>query len=178
MSSSKNLFYIYMLCCSVLKSCPTLWDPMDCSTPAFPVLHYFPEFAQIHVHWVDNAILPSHPLPPFFLLPFIFPSIRIFSWVILIYFLKSWSASLRTRLPETSLHPHSSHAFDHTPQPTEFLSSFKPTPGSLLAPLNGLSLPAMTSESVSPYSLPTANTGFLQAMSSAMAGAWLTAQAQ
>ena len=36
--------------CSVNKSCPTLYDPMDCNVPGFPVLHYFPEFAQIHVH--------------------------------------------------------------------------------------------------------------------------------
>ena len=35
---------------------------MDCSTPGFPVLHYLPEFAQIHVHWVSDAIRPSHPL--------------------------------------------------------------------------------------------------------------------
>ena len=39
---------------------------MDCSTPGFPVLHYLLEFAQIHVHWVGDAIQPSHPLlPPF-----------------------------------------------------------------------------------------------------------------
>ena len=44
------------------KSCLTLCDPMDCSMPGFPVLHYLPEFAQIHVHWVGNAIQPSHPL--------------------------------------------------------------------------------------------------------------------
>ena len=37
-------------CCSVAKLCLTLCDPMDCSTPGFPVLHYFPEFAQIHAH--------------------------------------------------------------------------------------------------------------------------------
>ena len=36
---------------------------MDCSTPGFLVLHYLPEFAQIHVHWVGDAIQPSHPLP-------------------------------------------------------------------------------------------------------------------
>ena len=42
----------------------TLCDPMDCSTPGFPVLHYLPEFAQTHVHWVDDAIQPSHPLSP------------------------------------------------------------------------------------------------------------------
>ena len=47
---------------SVAQSCPTLCDPMDCSTPGFPVLHYLPEFAQTHVLWVDDAIQPSHPL--------------------------------------------------------------------------------------------------------------------
>ena len=35
-------------CFSVAKSCPTLCDPMDCSTPGFPVLYYLPEFAQTH----------------------------------------------------------------------------------------------------------------------------------
>ena len=52
---------------------------MDSNTPDFPVLHYLPEFAQIHVHWVSDAIQPSHPLLFPFLLPSIFPSIRIFS---------------------------------------------------------------------------------------------------
>ena len=37
---------------------------MDCSTPGFPVLHYLPEFVQTHVHWVDDAIQPSHLLSP------------------------------------------------------------------------------------------------------------------
>ena len=49
-------------CCSVALSCPTLCNTMDCSTPGFPVLPYFPEFAQTHVHWVDDVIQPSHPL--------------------------------------------------------------------------------------------------------------------
>ena len=47
---------ILRCCCSVTKSCPTLCDPMNCSTPGFPVLHYFPKFAQTHVHWVTDAI--------------------------------------------------------------------------------------------------------------------------
>ena len=51
-------------CCSVTKLYPTLCDPMDCSTPDFPVLYYLPEFTQIHVHWVGDAIQPSHPLSP------------------------------------------------------------------------------------------------------------------
>ena len=50
--------------CSVTKSCLTLCDPMDCSTPGFPVFHCLPKFAQTHVHWVDDAIQPSHPLLP------------------------------------------------------------------------------------------------------------------
>ena len=37
-------------CCSVAKSCPTFYDPVNCSMPGFPVLHYFPEFAQTRVH--------------------------------------------------------------------------------------------------------------------------------
>ena len=37
-------------------------DPMDCSTPGFPVHHQLPELAQIHIHWVGDAIQPSHPL--------------------------------------------------------------------------------------------------------------------
>ena len=36
-------------CCSVSRSCPILHEPMDCSTPGFPVLHHLPEFAQTHV---------------------------------------------------------------------------------------------------------------------------------
>ena len=51
-------------CCSVTKLRLTLHDPMDCSTPGDPVLHCLPGFAQIHVHWVSDAIQPSHPLPP------------------------------------------------------------------------------------------------------------------
>ena len=47
---------------------------MDCSTPGLP--HHSPEFAQVHVHCIGNAIQPSHPLLP---LPSIFPSIRDFS---------------------------------------------------------------------------------------------------
>ena len=51
-------------CCSVTKLYPTLCNPMDCSTPGFPVLHYLPEFAQTHVSWVVDAIQPTHPLLP------------------------------------------------------------------------------------------------------------------
>ena len=51
-------------CCSVAQSCPILCDPRNCSMPGFPVLHHFLEFAQTNVHWVSNAIQPSHPLLP------------------------------------------------------------------------------------------------------------------
>ena len=42
-------------CCSVNKSCPNLWDPLECSTPGSSVLHYFPEMVQIRIHWVGDA---------------------------------------------------------------------------------------------------------------------------
>ena len=47
---------------SVAQSCPTLCDPMNRSTPGLPVHHQLPEFTQTHVHWVSDAIQPSHPL--------------------------------------------------------------------------------------------------------------------
>ena len=47
---------------SVAQSCPTLCDPMNCSMPGLPVHHQLPEFTQTHVHWVSDAIQPSHPL--------------------------------------------------------------------------------------------------------------------
>ena len=46
----------------VAQSCPTLCDPMNCSMPVLSVHHQLPEFTQTHVHWVDDAIQPSHPL--------------------------------------------------------------------------------------------------------------------
>ena len=47
---------IPICCCSVAKSCPTLCNPMDCSTPGSSVLNCLLEFAQIHVHWVSDAV--------------------------------------------------------------------------------------------------------------------------
>ena len=64
---------------SVAHSCPAVCNSMDCSMPGFPVLHHLPEFAQIHVHRVSDAIQPSHPLSFPLLLPPIPPSIRVFS---------------------------------------------------------------------------------------------------
>ena len=67
-------------CCLVTKFCPALCDPMDCNMPGLPILHYLPEFAQTHVHWISDAIQPSHPLsspsPPAFNL-----SQSLFQWV-------------------------------------------------------------------------------------------------
>ena len=64
---------------SVAHLCPTLCDPMNCSTPGLPVHHQLLEFTQTHVHQVHDAIQPSHPRsspsPP---AP-IPPSIRVFS---------------------------------------------------------------------------------------------------
>ena len=70
---------------------------MDCSTPGFPVHHQLPELAQTHFHRVGGAIQPSHPL---FLLPSIFPSIRVFSneSVLHIRWPKSWSFSFSISL--------------------------------------------------------------------------------
>ena len=44
------------------QSCLTLYNPMDCSLPGLPIHHQLPEFTQTHVHWVSDAIQPSHPL--------------------------------------------------------------------------------------------------------------------
>ena len=48
---------------SVAQLCPTLFNPMNCSTPGFPVHHQLLALAQTHVQWVNDAIQPSHPLP-------------------------------------------------------------------------------------------------------------------
>ena len=69
LTSLKHKYLIYFLgpCTtpqfsSVAQSCLTLCEPMDCSTPGFPVHHQFSEFAQTHDHRVSDAIQPSHPL--------------------------------------------------------------------------------------------------------------------
>ena len=62
---------------SVTQSCLTLCDPLDCSTPGFPVLHQHREPAQTHVHQVGDVIQPSHPLVHFFSYPQSFPVIKI-----------------------------------------------------------------------------------------------------
>ena len=69
---------------SVAQLFPTLCDPMDCSTPGFPVHHQLPDLTQTHVHRVGDAIQPSQPLSlplshPLLPPPSIFPNIRVFS---------------------------------------------------------------------------------------------------
>ena len=58
LSSVANLTIRSVLSLSHVRLC----DPMDCSTPGLPVHHQLPEFTQTHVHWVCDAIQPSHPL--------------------------------------------------------------------------------------------------------------------
>ena len=61
-SSGESPFLSSVQFSSVPQSCLTLCDPMDCSTPGFPVHHQLPEFSQTYVHWVGDAIQPSYPL--------------------------------------------------------------------------------------------------------------------
>ena len=80
--SGKRMTLRNLYCCSVVQSCLPLWDLMDCSTPGFLFLHCLLEFAQIHVHWVDDAIQPSHPLfAPFSSCPQSFPASGSLQWV-------------------------------------------------------------------------------------------------
>ena len=55
---------LFSLLLLVQSPSPTLWDPMDCSMPGLPVAHHVPEFAQVHVHCISDAIQPPHPLSP------------------------------------------------------------------------------------------------------------------
>ena len=60
--SETNIYVVWECISSVAQSCPTLCDPMNHSTPGLPIHHQLPEFTQTHVHWVGDAIQPSHPL--------------------------------------------------------------------------------------------------------------------
>ena len=71
--------FIYMCCCSVAKSCLIFCNPMDCNTTGSLVLHYHPELLKLKT---IESVLPSNHLilcPPLFLLPSVFPIIRVFS---------------------------------------------------------------------------------------------------
>ena len=61
-TTENRIIYCNRVSCSVAQSCPTLCDPINCSTPGLPVHHQLLESTQIHVHWVGDAIQPSHPL--------------------------------------------------------------------------------------------------------------------
>ena len=68
--------------CLIAKSCPILCDPMECNFPGLPVSHYPPEFSQVHIHWIGDAIQPSHslssPSPP---APNLSQHQSLFQWV-------------------------------------------------------------------------------------------------
>ena len=86
----------HIFCCSVAKLCLIVCNPMGYNTPGFSALHYLPQFAQTHVHWVGDTIQPSHPLsspsPPAFNLS----SIRVFSNELVLHnrWPKYWSFSI------------------------------------------------------------------------------------
>ena len=79
----------------VAQSCPTLCDPMNCSTPGLPVHHQIPQFTQSHVHPVGDASNHLILCRPLLLPPSIFPGIRVFSneSVLRIRWPKYWSFS-------------------------------------------------------------------------------------
>ena len=83
-NSFQGILLLFLLFSSVTQLSPTLYDPMDCSTPGFPVHHHLPELAQTHVHQVSDDIQPSHPLsspsPPSFNLS---QNHGLFKWVVL-----------------------------------------------------------------------------------------------
>ena len=93
-------WWLTFCCSSVAQLCPALCNPMDCSTPGFPVLHHLLELAQTYVRWVSDAVQLSHPLlsssPPAF-----FPRIRVFSneSVLCIRWPKYWSFSFSISPP-------------------------------------------------------------------------------
>ena len=73
--------YIYIYCSSVTQLCLTLCNPMDCSTPGLSVTYHLLKFAQVHVHFIVNAIQPSHPLMPSSSALNLFQHQWLFQWV-------------------------------------------------------------------------------------------------
>ena len=97
---------------SVSQSCLTFCNPMDCSTPDFPVHHPLPEFTQTHVHqsvMPSNHLILCHPL----LLPSMFSSIRVFSneSILLLRWPKYWSFSFSMTHPSWVALHGMSHSF-------------------------------------------------------------------
>ena len=95
------MILLFCCCCSVAKSCLTLCGPVNCSMPSSSVLHCFPVFAQIHVHWIDDAISHLILCCPLLLLSLIFPSIRVFSneFAAPTRWSKYWSFNFSNSLP-------------------------------------------------------------------------------
>ena len=93
-ANSKLLIYHSVQFSSVVQLCPTLCNPMNRSTPGLPVHHQLPEFTQTHVHWVSDAIQPSHllssPSPP---APNPSQHQSLFQWVNSSHESKYWSFS-------------------------------------------------------------------------------------
>ena len=93
--------WISLGCCSIAKSYPTVRSHMDYSIPGFPVSYHPPEYPQIHVHWIGDAIQPSHPLPSSSSLPSIFSQHQcLFHWVHCSHkWPKYWSFTWEPRIP-------------------------------------------------------------------------------
>ena len=93
---TKTHLQFFLFDSSVAQSCPTLCNPMECSTLGFPVHHQLLEIVQTHVHVVSHVIQPSHPLSSPSLAFKLAQHQGLFQWVILlisIYFAKYWSFS-------------------------------------------------------------------------------------
>ena len=90
---------------SVAQSCPSLFDPMNHSTPGLPVHHQLPEFTQTHVHQVSDAIQPSHPLSPPSPPAPNRPSIRVFSSESTLHMRWPKSRSFRFSISPSNEHP-------------------------------------------------------------------------
>ena len=103
-TTDSNAFLLISSVSLVVQLCPTLCNPMNCSTPGLPVHHHLPEFTQTQVHRVSDAIQPSHPLSspsP----PALNPSQHqsLFQWVNLhTLWPKYWSFSLASLLPKNT----------------------------------------------------------------------------
>ena len=91
----KNYYFSSVQFSSVTRSCLTLCDPIDCSTPGLPVHYQLLELAHTQVHWVCDAIQPSHSLSSLLLLHSVFPSSRVFSYgsVLRVNWSKYWNFS-------------------------------------------------------------------------------------
>ena len=121
---------------SVAQSCPTLCNPMDCSMPGLPVHHQLPELAQTHVHWVSDAIQPSHPL-----------SSSSPRWMLPAHIAKvlSWETASGNGFRHHAFNNHSSSSsWPHSPAPPSELS------GSLLQALESRCCSVLTQDSISP----------------------------